>query len=99
MLAWIAGTSLAAAQTSPPARDLTAMGDLSADLANSYLRLWSSSNEAALADVHEIYAPRVTFFGRHMDRRSLAAEKLRFVHRWPIRSYTHRPGTMHIKCN
>lgn len=97
-LAWSAATIPACAQTAP-AQDLAGMGDRSADLANSYLRLWSSSNEAALADVHEIYAPRVKFFGRGMDRRSLAAEKKRFVRRWPIRTYTHRPGTMRVQCN
>jgi hypothetical protein len=89
----------AAAQAVSEARDLAAMGDRSADLANSYLRLWSSTDEAALADVHEIYAPRVTFFGRRMDRRSLTAEKKRFVRRWPIRTYAHRPGTMRVQCN
>jgi len=68
-------------------------------MANRYLRLWSSSNQAALADVHLIYAPQVKFFGRRMDRRSLAAEKMRFVRRWPIRTYAHRPGTMRVQCN
>jgi hypothetical protein len=98
VLAWSAASIPVCAQTSD-ARDLAALGDRSADLANSYLRLWSESNEAALADVHEIYAPRVKFFGRAMDRRSLAAEKKRFVRRWPIRTYAHRPGTMRVQCN
>jgi hypothetical protein len=98
-LAWSVAAAPVAAQTAAEAKDLAAMGDRSADLANSYLRLWSSSNAAALADVHEIYAPRVKFFGRGMDRRSLAAEKKRFVRRWPIRSYAHRPGTMRVQCN
>jgi hypothetical protein len=104
-LAWSAAATPVAAQSGPErrvsadAQDLAAMGDRSADIANSYLRLWSSSNEAALADVHEIYAPRVKFFGRGMDRRSLAAEKKRFVRRWPVRTYTHRPGTMRVQCN
>ena len=97
-LAWSAAATPVAAQSAPVA-ELAAMGDRSADIANSYLRLWSSSNEAALADVHEIYAPRVKFFGRGMDRRSLAAEKKRFVRRWPVRTYTHRPGTMRVQCN
>jgi hypothetical protein len=94
----VAGPTAAAAQSAGPG-SLAAMGDLSADLANSYLRLWSSSNEAALADVHEIYAPEVKFYGRRLNRRSLAAEKRLFVRRWPIRSYTHRPGSMRVQCN
>jgi hypothetical protein len=82
-----------------PERDLATMRDLSADLANSYLRIWSSSDAGALADVHEIYAPRVNFYGRMMDKRALTAEKMRFVRRWPIRRYSLRPGTTRVDCN
>jgi hypothetical protein len=79
--------------------DIATMRDLSADLANSYLRIWSSSNEAALQDVHEVYAPRVNFYGRMMDRRGITAEKMRFVRRWPLRRYALRPGTTRVDCD
>jgi len=79
-------------------RDLDTMRDLSADLANSYLRIWSSSDEGALADVHEIYAPRVNFYGRVLDKRAITAEKMHFVRRWPIRRYSLRPGTTRVDC-
>jgi hypothetical protein len=82
-----------------PERDLATMRDLSADLANSYLRIWSSSAEGALADVHEVYAPRVNFYGRVLDKRAITAEKMRFVRRWPIRRYSLRPGTTRVDCN
>ncbi len=82
-----------------PERDLATMRDLSADLANSYLRIWSSSDESALADVHEVYAPRVNFYGRMLDKRAITAEKMRFVRRWPIRRYSLRPGTTRVDCN
>ena len=78
--------------------DLATMRDLSADLANSYLRIWSSSDQGALADVHEVYAPRVNFYGRMLDRRGITAEKMRFVRRWPIRRYALRPGTTRVDC-
>jgi hypothetical protein len=80
-------------------RDLATMRDLSADLANSYLRIWSSNDEAALQDVHEVYAPQVNFYGRTLDRRGIAAEKMRFVRRWPIRRYSLRPGTTRVDCD
>src|ERR671920_1425348 len=82
-----------------PERDLAAMRDLSADLANSYLRIWSSSDESALADVREVYAPRVNFYGRVLDKRGITAEKMRFVRRWPIRRYSLRPGTTRVNCD
>jgi hypothetical protein len=75
------------------------MRDLSADLANSYLRIWSSSDEAALRDVHEVYAPRVNYYGRFLDKRGITAEKMRFVRRWPVRSYSLRPGTTRVDCD
>jgi hypothetical protein len=82
-----------------PERDLATMRDLSADLANSYLRIWSSSDEGALADVHEVYASRVNFYGRVLDKRAITAEKMRFVRRWPIRRYSLRPGTTRVDCD
>jgi hypothetical protein len=94
-LCLIATPSLAQA----PARDLATMRDLSADLANSYLRIWSSSDAGALADVHEVYAPRVNFYGRMMDKRTITAEKMRFVRRWPVRRYSLRPGTTRVNCD
>lgn len=80
-------------------RNVATMRDLSADLANSYLRIWSSSDEGALADVHEIYAPRVNFYGRMLDKRGITAEKMSFVRRWPIRRYALRPGTTRVDCD
>ena len=85
------------AQVSQP--DVATMRDLSADLANSYLRIWSSSDEAALQDVHEVYAPRVNFYGRVLDKRGITAEKMRFVRRWPVRRYSLRPGTTKVDCD
>ena len=68
-------------------------------LARSYLRLWSTSDKGALSDVPERYGPRVAFYGRVVTRAELAAEKRRFLRRWPIRRYTIRPGTMKTDCD
>ena len=71
----------------------------SADLSRSYLRTWSSDTRAALADVNRVYAPRVNFYGRVLNRRELAREKERFARRWPVRRYSHHPGTMRVSCS
>jgi hypothetical protein len=75
------------------------MRDLSADLANSYLRIWSSGDSAAIDDVHDVYAPRVNFYGRVLDKRGITAEKMRFVRRWPVRRYRLLPGTTRVDCD
>ena len=92
----VSGAPLSA-QTSE--RDLATMRDLSADLANTYLQIWSSSDSAALDDVDEVYAPHVNFYGRVLDKRRLAEEKMRFVRRWPVRRYSLRPGTTRVACD
>lgn len=85
------------AQTSE--REIAQMRDLSADLANTYLQIWSSSDRAALDDVDEVYAPRVNFYGRILDKRRLTEEKMHFVRRWPVRRYSLRPGTTRVDCD
>jgi len=70
----------------------------SAQFAGSYLQVWSSSSRAAITQVPQFYAPRVLFYGRVLDRRGLMREKARFVQRWPVRHYAHRPGTMRVNC-
>jgi len=89
----------AAAQTSPGSEELRRMHELSHDLTTSYLQLWSTSNEAALADVGQIYGEKIRFYGRTVSRRELWNEKRRFTQRWPVRSYAHRPGTMRTDCD
>jgi hypothetical protein len=93
------GASGAIAQVSPGGAELRRMHELSHDLTTSYLQLWSTSNQAALADVGQIYASRIRFYGKAVDRRTLWNEKRRFTQRWPVRSYAHRPGTMRTDCD
>lgn len=97
---WLAsGASGALAQVSPGGAELRRMHELSHDLTTSYLQLWSTSNEAALADVAQVYSDRIRFYGRTVSQRELWNEKRRFTQRWPVRSYAHRPGTMRTDCD
>ena len=75
------------------------MQQRSADLARSYLQTWSSNGRAALGQVPQLYAPRVRFYGRVLDRNKLLREKAVFFQRWPVRHYTHRPGTVRVSCD
>ena len=68
-------------------------------LAYRYLEGWSSGNAQALADVQALYGPRVNFYGKFIDQRSLFSQKRGFARRWPIRRYAHRPGTMRVTCD
>ena len=81
------------------ARSVARMQQLSAKLARSYLQTWSSSTRAALMHVPQLYAPQISFYGRRLDHHKLMREKARFLQRWPVRSYAHRPGTMRISCD
>ena len=74
------------------------MEQRSAQFTRSYLRVWSSNSSAAIEQVPQMYAPRVLFYGRVLDRRGLIREKQRFARRWPIRHYEHRPDAMRITC-
>jgi hypothetical protein len=64
----------------------------------SYLDLWSSSNDKALADLQRLFAPQVRYFGKELDRQALFEAKRRVAERWPVRSYKPRPGTMNVQC-
>jgi hypothetical protein len=68
------------------------------DTARDYLQAWSAGGDAVPFDVRDFYGPRVSFFGRTVDRGGLYAEKRRFARRWPVRRYQHRPGTMSVSC-
>jgi hypothetical protein len=77
----------------------TAMRRAAADLTASYLQTWSTAQAASSAYVGRVYAPRIRFYGRLLDRNSLVSEKRRFVQRWPVRKYAVRPGTLQVTCD
>ncbi len=67
-------------------------------LSVSYLREWSTDGQRSVSRVGELYAPRVLFYGRQLDRTQLRSEKSRFIERWPVRNYVLRPGTVRVSC-
>ena len=75
------------------------MQEWAEDLAYALLEAWSSDNRVALNGLADLYAPRLSFFGRLADRSEVEQEKRRFAARWPARRYEHRPGTMTVDCD
>lgn len=86
----------AGAQARPSVAEMQAR---SAEIAQTYLATWSRDGEASIASVPNVYGPRVQFYGRNLSYAALAAEKRRALERWPLRSYTARPGSITVVCN
>ncbi len=76
-----------------------AMRMRAAELTLAYLEDWSSDRRTTLADVRQVYAPRVRFYGRTLDHSGLYSEKRRFAERWPVRWYEFNPGTGRVQCS
>ena len=79
-----------------------ALAEVESEIASrtqSYLQAWSTNTRAALADVRNVYAPLVNFYGRVLDHDALVREKAQFARRWPIRRYSIRPNTMRVECD
>jgi hypothetical protein len=70
-----------------------------AEIATRYLAVWSSSDWASVEGVPYVYGPKVQFYGRNYTQADLIAEKQRFIRQWPVRRYSHRPGSMQVICN
>ncbi len=87
-----------AQQSSPPRRAGTREED-ARRLAQNYLSVWSASNHQTLRATPGFYGSTVRFHGRSMSLAALLAEKRRFVHRWPDRTYRYEPGAMDVRCD
>lgn len=68
------------------------------EVAYRYLATWSSG-PVAEGRVPFVYGDTVRSFGREYSRDELSDERLAAGRRWPVRSYTHRPGTLRVSCN
>ena len=96
VLAVISAMSPAVAQ---PRVGVAEMQARSAEIARNYLANWSADGPVAMASVPNLYGSQVRFYGRNLSYAGLEAEKRRAIERWPVRSYTLRPGTMTVVCN
>lgn len=81
------------------AASLAEMQERTAVIATRYLDVWSSNGPAAVAGVPYVYGPSVAFYGQTYSQERLMAEKRAVIRQWPVRRYTHRPGSMRVLCN
>ncbi len=91
-------TGARAQPAAPPFAEATTPASIARQFALSYLDFWSAPNPSTLVATPVFYARRVVFHGRSMTSDALFAEKLRFVARWPDRTYTPRLDTMRTTC-
>jgi len=82
----------------PPSAEANTPASIARQFTLSYLDFWSAPNPSTLVATPVFYAPRVVFHGRSMTSDALFSEKLRFVARWPDRTYTPRLDTMRTTC-
>lgn len=68
------------------------------EVAYRYLATWSSG-PAPQGRMPFVYGDTVMSSGRAYSHAELSNERLAAGRRWPVRSYTHRPGTLRVSCN
>ena len=55
-------------------------------------------NGSVMSFLSELYADEVLYFGRTLDKRSILADKERFIKRWPNRSYNLDNDRFYVSC-
>ena len=45
------------------------------------------------------YATNVLYYGKETTRDAIAADKVKYFTKWPVRRYTLVPGTTHVTCD
>lgn len=86
------GDPAPAPSSAPSARELATV------FAHAYHEAWSSPNEVALAFMSGVYTEDVEFYGNVVSAASVMEEKRKFAHRWPIRDYSVRDGSLSAAC-
>ena len=64
-----------------------------------YLAVWSRNDAVTAATVDRFYAPQVVYYGKHLSREGVLADKRAYIKTWPERSYREVPGTFVASCN
>lgn len=65
----------------------------------AYLALWSHNADVTAAAVDRFYAPSVLYYGKHLTRAQVLADKQAYIKAWPVRHYSEVPGTIQAHCN
>ena len=65
----------------------------------TFLSRWSQGPFIRAADVEELYAPRVRYYGHAVDRQEVLRQKRMIARRWPDRAYSVLPRSTVASCN
>lgn len=68
------------------------------EVLQAFLTLWSRDSGVTAASVDRLYAPTVIYYGKHLSRADILADKQRFARHWPTRSYQDVPGSVTTHC-
>lgn len=66
---------------------------------NRYFSIWSHNASITPQTVSELYANRVTYYGKSMSAAAVYRDKLNFIRRWPDRRYRVVPGSVSKTCD
>lgn len=65
---------------------------------NRFLDRWSQGAGIRAADVDELYAPQVHYYGHQLSRSGILREKRSIARKWPDRRYEIVPGSTSYRC-
>lgn len=65
---------------------------------NSYFRLWETNSGISRANVQNVYAHRVDYYGNGMSQEGVYQAKQSLARQWPNRKYSVVPGTITKSC-
>ncbi|WP_137043974.1 hypothetical protein [Pseudolabrys sp. FHR47] len=92
--------SLAPGSAHPPSGQYSATLDGRArDFVIALNVLLSGSNEQYVKLLDGIYADQVVYYGKQLPRSEVVAQLVKFVERWPDRSYVVRPDSLSVQCD
>ncbi len=89
----------APAALAQPASAPTLTREQAAKLLEDYVQIWEDDARVNAATVAHFYAPQVNYYGKHMSRQQVLADKMRYVRAYPGRSYAITPGTANTSCD
>jgi hypothetical protein len=61
--------------------------------------LLSGSNEQYARLIGGLYADQVVYYGKQLSRAEVVAQLVKFIERWPDRSYVVRPDSLRVQCD
>lgn len=91
------------APTVPPAPSLglsiAEMDARSREMVIALNVIMSGPDEGYFKLLNGIYADRVMYFGKQVERAEVVTQVTKFIERWPMRSYVVRPESLRVQCD